>query len=135
MVAYSFQKRFVEPLTTGHPATGVVKCQTIRTPRKRHARPGETLQLYSGMRTRHCRLITTRECTDVRPVFLAVAAGEVHVTGWPVLNSADALDAFAQNDGFLHWDDLAAFWRATHPEASDPEMGFEGILIMWDPLS
>lgn len=45
MVAYSFQKRFVEPIRSGR------KRQTIRADRKRHARPGEVLQLYSGMRT------------------------------------------------------------------------------------
>ena len=135
MVAYSFQRRFVEPLTSGHPATGVVKCQTIRAPRKRHARPGETLQLYTGMRTRHCRLVTTRQCIDVRPVIISVALAQVQVAGWPALDAGPALDAFAQNDGFLHWDEMAAFWRDMHAEACDPELVFEGVLIMWDALS
>lgn len=132
MVAYSFQSRFIEPLTSGHPATGVVKCQTIRAPRKRHARPGERLQLYAGMRTRHCRLITTRECSDVRPIRILIPHARVQVDGWPDLTHGNALDAFAQNDGFLHWDEMAAFWRSMHPAASDPEMCFEGVLIQWD---
>ncbi|MFK5597639.1 hypothetical protein ACFZ8E_11600 [Methylobacterium sp. HMF5984] len=51
MVAYSFKARFAAPILAG------TKAQTIpaeRTGRSRHARPGEQLQLFSGMRTKHC---------------------------------------------------------------------------------
>lgn len=39
MVAYSFRKRFGPPILAG------TKAQTIRADRKRHARPGEEVQL------------------------------------------------------------------------------------------
>ena len=49
MVAYSFNSRFEVAIREGW------KTQTIRAGRKRHARPGEMLQLFCGMRTAHCR--------------------------------------------------------------------------------
>jgi hypothetical protein len=57
MVAYSFKPRFEMPIVT------LRKTGTIRAHgRRRHARPGERLQLYTGMRTRSCRLLATAEC-------------------------------------------------------------------------
>ena len=51
MVAYSFQPGFAAEIIAGR------KTQTIRNPRKRHAMPGEHLQLFTGMRTRYCKKI------------------------------------------------------------------------------
>jgi len=56
MVAYSFKAQFREPILAG------TKRQTIRADRKRHARLGEALQLYTGMRTRQCKLIGRATC-------------------------------------------------------------------------
>lgn len=64
MVAYSFKRRFAEPILAG------AKRQTIRADRRRHARPGEELQLYTGMRTKSCRLIARRTCVDIQRVIL-----------------------------------------------------------------
>lgn len=135
MVAYSFNKRFADPIASGHPATGVVKRQTIRALRKRHARPGELLQIYQGMRTKHCRkIISDPVCVAVRPIELFVALGYVRFndTG-EAFGMTGMLDDFARQDGFLHWADLQAFWQAAHPEASDPKMAFPGVLIRWEP--
>jgi hypothetical protein len=138
MVAYSFNKRFAEPIASGHPATGIVKRQTIRAPRKRHARPGELLQLYEGMRTKHCRrIIADQICTAVRPVHIWLAGRCAVYLRDPLefLRDPAELDEFARADGFLHWPDLQAFWQAAHPEAAAPEMSFEGVLIRWEPRS
>ena len=51
MVAYSFKARFVPLIREG------LKTQTIRAQRSRHARPGELIQLFSGMRTHLCEKI------------------------------------------------------------------------------
>lgn len=136
MVAYSFNKRFEEPIVTGHPATGVIKRQTIRADRKRHARPGELLQLYQGMRTTHChKIIADPVCVAVEPVRMALAGMcYVHLLGRDQLfHVPRQLDDFARRDGFLHWADLQAFWHAAHPESSDPEARFTGVLISWKP--
>ena len=136
MVAYSFNKRFVEPIATGHPATGIVKRQTIRADRQRHARPGELLQIYQGMRTKHCRkIIGDPVCVAVRPLRLFVSAmGYVQFgdTG-EAFGAAAMLDDFARQDGFLHWPDMQAFWQAAHPPACDMDMTFTGVLIRWEP--
>lgn len=137
MVAYSFQRRFAEPIATGHPATGIVKRQTIRAPRRRHARPGELLQLYQGMRTKSCRkIIADQVCTSVRPVRLWIARGYVRFEdSGEAFGITGMLDDFARQDGFLHWADLQAFWQAAHPQAADSKMSFEGVLIRWEPAS
>ncbi|SFD74446.1 hypothetical protein SAMN05428997_14820 [Bosea sp. CRIB-10] len=136
MVAYSFNKRFVEPIATGHPATGVVKLQTIRADRTRHARPGELLQLYQGMRTKHChKIIADPICVAVRPLRLFVVDAFVHfLDNDQTIDTAEEIDDFARQDGFLHWADMQAFWQAAHPEASDPEQYFTGVLICWEPM-
>ena len=123
MVAYSFKQRFIEPIRAG------TKCQTIRADRKRHARPGEQLQLYSGMRTKHCQLIGRAECLSVWPVTLILR--EEH--GVVLENFRETyrnIDAFARADGFRDWAELAAFWSENHPGFEI----FDGVLIRWGDL-
>jgi len=73
MVAYSFRARFREPILVG------AKRQTIRADRKRHARPGEQLQLYTGMRTRECAIIARALCSQVMPVRIDVDGCRIEV--------------------------------------------------------
>jgi uncharacterized protein YqfB (UPF0267 family) len=120
MVAYSFKERFAEPITSG------TKRQTIRAERKRHARPGEVLQLYQGMRTRHCRLILRAQCLDVKPIRIDLVEQTV-TAGIECINTRKALDAFARRDGFSDWDDMHDFWMIEH---SGKET-FSGVLITW----
>lgn len=109
MVAYSFKSRFEAPIREGW------KTQTIRAARERHARPGEMLQLFIGMRTAHCRKICPDvRCTDVMKVIITFGddggIDRIVTDGVPVRD----LDAFAIQDGFKDSDDMAAFWRAEH---------------------
>lgn len=130
MVAYSFQPRFIEPIRAG------LKRQTIRAHRKRHARPGEAIQLYAGMRTRHCRkIIDDPVCTAVEPIEIAVPEqqpGFVHNgfqwrggvgTDWAYLT-----EDFAAADGFEGVLDMWRFWRRHH----GPGL-FRGVVIRWKP--
>lgn len=121
MCAYSFQKRFVDPILSG------IKRQTIRADRKRHARPFEELQLYTGMRTKDCRLIARARCESITPITLSfIHRGSVQVDGSPWYD----LDNFAVLDGFRDWDDLCAFWREQNGEPSE----WSGVRITWRPL-
>ncbi|CAM5764657.1 hypothetical protein [Bosea minatitlanensis] len=135
MVAYSFNRRFAEAIAICHPFTGIVKRQTIRAPRKRHARPGETLQLYQGMRTKHCRkIIPDPVCVDIRPVELFIEQSYVRFLDTGLAFGMTALlDDFARQDGFLDWADLQAFWRAAHPAPVGLPPAFSGMLIRWEP--
>lgn len=127
MVAYSFNPRFIEPIRQG------LKTQTIRANgQRRHARPGELLQLYTGMRTAHCRrILPDTPCLNVMQVHIEFAHAE-----WPHIDRiwtddvrVRDLDAFAIRDGFTDLDDMSAFWRDMRPSACD--FGFDGVLIEW----
>lgn len=127
MVAYNFQGRFVPAIRSG------LKRHTIRTERggrSRHARPGELVQLYQGLRTRHARLIAEPVCEEVWPVRLDLAGGIVSANdGW--IRTVPDLDAFAVADGFCDWADLCTFWRRQHPGV----VVFSGVIIRWMPIS
>lgn len=127
MVAYNFKLRFVEAVATG------AKRQTIRAHRRRHARPGEPVQLFYAMRTPLCRKLV-----DPDPVCLSAESIEILVPQanrpayWlkdrsPVERAA-VDDDFARADGFEDAADFALFWRRTHGEGL-----FRGVLIRWAP--
>jgi uncharacterized protein YqfB (UPF0267 family) len=124
MVAYSFKRQFAEPILTG------TKGGTIRGDRRRHARPSEELQLYTGMRTKHCRLITRKTCIAVEVIHLDFIVSRIAIGGHLWLSDDDELDIFARFDGFQSWPELAAFWRGTHGDVDE----FNGWHIRWMPL-
>lgn len=129
MVAYSFQKRFAPQIIAG------TKRQTIRLPRKRHARPGEKVQLFTGMRTRHCKkIIPDPFCTVVLPISIRLNAGrivEVDLGTWASgrWTQIACLDMFARQDGFENLDDMSEFWARAHGDIEH----FDGVLICWYP--
>ncbi|WP_333822833.1 hypothetical protein [Pinisolibacter sp.] len=142
MVAYSFNPRFEAPILSG------AKSGTIRAiGRRRHARPGETLQLYVGQRTQHCRLLGKAFCSSVDPIRITV----IHWLGQPSLRTVYfgrqgeifshsiggriALDDFARGDGFTDSAEMARFWWTTHRELIvDSEILFDGVWVRWAPL-
>jgi hypothetical protein len=124
MVAYSFKKHFRVPILAG------AKRQTIRSPRKRHALPGEQVQLYTGMRTRHCQIIGRALCAEVRLIRIGVEERWIEFSEIARITSRGALDQFAISDGFTGWEEMQAFWRANHPDTPV----FSGVLIRWDGL-
>lgn len=140
MVAYSFKKRFVPRIRAGLglpdlEPVALPKLQTIRAlGKRRHARPGETLQLYTAMRTKQCAKIGDARCISVEPVALVPHVDEslraVQINGGPVTRAIGALDIFARLDGFDDWADLVSFWQTEHPAVRM----FEGVLIRWEPL-
>lgn len=124
MVAYSFKSRFEVAIREGW------KTQTIRRGRARHARPGEMLQLFCGMRTQHCRkIVSDVRCTEVMKVKIAFDADGAIEAIWTDGVRVRDLDAFAVRDGFTDSDDMAAFWAAEHGPMAGTE--FSGVLIEW----
>lgn len=126
MVAYSFKAQFAAPILAG------TKRQTIRATRKRHACSGETLQLFTGMRTRFCRLIGTATCSAVFPITMIFPNGPIECG---TLNPdaalwtwhADKLDDFAIQDGFCDFAAMRAFWADEYPGVDL----FTGVLVQW----
>lgn len=127
MVAYSFKEMFVPKILSG------TKRQTIRAVgKRRHARSGEELQLYTGMRTRNCRLIARAICDNAHPIRLAFSGrgGSAIIATGSGLEPIENLDAFARLDGFDDWTMMRNFFWAEHRAFG----GFEGVLIIWRPI-
>ena len=121
MVAYSFKRQFRAPILA------LTKRQTIRADRKRHARPREEMQLYTGMRTRQCQIIGTATCERVAEVRIGVTEGWYSVGGEHPFVSPPMLNSFAIRDGFSCWTEMRDFWLAEHPDTPV----FSGVLIRW----
>lgn len=124
MVAYSFKPQFVPPILAG------TKAQTIRAPRlgsSRHAREGDRLQLYRGMRTRSCQLILRTVCIGRFEVRLRWRPVIEVLVGEEKVESGAALDAFARRDGFADFAEMERFWAETHPGIDV----FDGECIEW----
>jgi len=117
MVAYSFKKEFADAVETG------AKRQTIRAPRQRHARSGEPIQLYTGMRTKACRKLIDPDpvCVSIEPI--RIKKPWVGLAG-KVLDSYEVCE-LALADGFANRDEFFEFFAGT------PEW-FEGVLIRWE---
>jgi hypothetical protein len=140
MVAYSFKLRFVEPIRWGlglgldlsdeAVRIGEPKRQTIRAiSHRRHARPGETLQLYTGMRTKQCKLIGEARCISVEAIRIVVNEHTMPVRLGGELIGGGHLHDFARRDGFDHAEDMHEFWKKEHGIGP-----FDGVLIRWEPL-
>ncbi|GJD55206.1 hypothetical protein [Methylobacterium dankookense] len=136
MVAYSFKRQFMQPIRER------VKPHTLRDFRRgrsRHARPGEQLQLYVGMRTSSCELIGRAVCDRFQSVSLDFSAPNPIVltdlveVGFSTFEAAGepqavrAVDSFAVSDGFEDIEAMARFWRDTHDTSI-----WQGCLIGWD---
>lgn len=134
MVALSFKGQFAEPILAG------IKRQTVRMHRKRPPRVGERLQLYVGMRTKHCRKIMPDPlCTEVCLVMITVDADSPELIAGITSDNRthlgnEAIERFAVADGFAASDGCSArramgnFWMRHHGAGQ-----FIGTVIRWEP--
>ena len=124
MVAYNFQSRFADQIRSGK------KTHTVRrNSKRRHARKGERLQLYTGMRTKACAKILDIDpvCIDALPIEIVIDADSKWITsitigGVPVRS----LNRFARADGFISLAEMSGFFLAMHGPGV-----FRGTLIEW----
>ncbi|QXN68023.1 hypothetical protein [Microcystis phage Mwe-Yong1] len=128
MVAYNFKTAFVPDIQSFR------KRQTVRrNGAKRHARPGERVQLYQGLRTRFAqKIIDDPVCVGVDDITIEVSTDVETRIGWIEINGqqldADAMQAFALADGFRGLPVFGRFWMLTHGAGL-----FFGVVIRWDP--
>lgn len=138
MVAYNFNSAFVSQIEAR------TKRQTVRAHRRRHARPGEDVQLYTGMRTKQCRKLVSPDpiCTRNDEIRIIRRDGfRIELNHIPL--SDRELHNFALLDGFdpirqwphlpeMHAFDpvelMRRFWAIAHPGHGD----FEGVVIYWN---
>lgn len=137
MVAYSFAPQFVAPIEAGE------KLQTVRGHRRRHARVGEPIQLYTGMRTKQCRKIIDIDpvCIRLWDIRIVVDPAErrlisnMEIEG--IYQSPWDIEAFAKRDGFTADAEKSAakrmgeFWLKSHPAGDDGRIDFSGVVIRW----
>lgn len=136
MVAYSFAPQFVDPIQAR------TKLQTVRGNRRRHARPGEAVQLYTGMRTKQCRKIIDFDpicvgLTDIRIIVdpaHSLLISDMAIDGH--YRTVDEMEAFARADGFAADAEASAlrrmgeFWVKAHNIKGD-FFRFDGVCIRW----
>lgn len=100
------------------------KTQTVRAFRKdgRDPKVGDTLYLYTGMRTKRCRMLGEVTCTSTD--FIDIDERSI-VVGNRELGSYEA-EEMAKADGFKNWAAMEYWFQKTHG------LPFEGLLIRWD---
>ena len=117
MPALNFQKRFAPDVEAR------IKRNTIRKKRKdgRDPKAGDTLYLYTGMRTKSCRKLGEEICTKAVPILIdqkdIVLAGQL-------LDSDQEL-TLALLDGFESVSDFQEFFLKGNL------CQFEGVFIEW----
>lgn len=124
MVGYNFQPRFIEPIQNR------IKRQTCRrVGARRHARPGEKIQLYVGIRTKNCRKILTEDptCILVQPAIIDLAqpGKPIVEVGGKLVKGRD-LELFVERDGFSSIADFVMTFVEIYSEFED-----EMVLIVW----
>lgn len=121
MVAYNFQREFASKVES------LEKRQTVRPRgRRRHARPGDALQLYTGQRTRSCRKLLEAVCKAAADVIIdrdGNALPLIHIAG----QKLDALEAyaFARADGFTSAEAMTQWFEQQHG------LPVDGVCIQW----
>lgn len=113
MPSLNFKSKFVDEIRSR------AKRQTIRQVRKHPIRPGDTLYLYTGMRTAHCSKIADAVCESVSPI-------EIRAEGMS-LDDADMLEweqvQMARDDGFENVAEFRAFFERQYG------LPFSGVVI------
>lgn len=116
MVAYNFQARFAPAVESGK------KTQTIRADRKYgHAKAGDKIQLYTGMRSPKCRKLIDPDPTCILSIKCSIFEFGFILDGSP----CETVGTFAQEDGFHSFVEMKDWFRGTHG------LPFHGQLIKW----
>jgi hypothetical protein len=119
MPAYNFKGRFADAVANGQ------KPHTIRPRRNRPTRVGDTLYLYTGMRTKKGRLLRKATCRRVTPIaiYTSCCSGVVKLDGREMPHRD--LHHLAIADGFHGIPEFLDFFAQNYGP------NFEGELIEW----
>jgi hypothetical protein len=121
MGLYNFKKRFAPYVRDGS------KRHTIRAKRKHPDKPGDTVHLYTGLRTKHTELLGRSICVRVEDIRITIDR-QIYIDG--VLLSDSEKNALAFCDGFRSrgvahaFDEMMEFWEGR-------SFPFIGDVIHW----
>lgn len=103
MPLYNFMEQFAPKVAKGE------KNHTIRAPRKRPTKAGDTLYLYTNLRHKTKTAIKLKEavCTKVLPI--EIYTDMVVLDGMPL--DRGEIEALAVSDGFKDSASFFAFWQ------------------------
>lgn len=129
MGLYNFQQRFAPFILDGR------KTHTIRGLRAHPDKPGNTLHLYTGLRTKKAKLLMRVPCVKVEDIEIWCRVEDVGFTsftsdvgmkvGGQNLDESEA-HSLARRDGFLDFYEMLKFWLT--PKSRLP---FSGQIIHW----
>jgi hypothetical protein len=105
MPIYNFKSKFADDVESGK------KRQTIRKKRKRPTKVGETLYLYTGLRTKKARKLKETVCMAIYDI--EIYWNKVIVDG-KEYKAYFILHRLALNDGFKDFKEMALFFHITH---------------------
>lgn len=116
MGLYSFKQQFVRHILAG------TKRHTIRSLRRYPDKPGNTLHLYSGLRTKKAKLIMRVRCTRIQE-FRMNEDHAIFIDGIELSESEKR--QLARADGFSNLQEMVKFWDAEN------DLPFVGQIIHW----
>ena len=119
MPALNFKEQFVQPIILG------MKPGTIRQERKQPIKVGDTLYLFTGMRTKNCRKFMTAECKAVYPIVINQTASKRFVCIDGMQLGDNSLAEFVFDDGFSSVDEFFDFFIDQYG------LPFRGHWIVW----
>lgn len=122
MPAYNFKAQFADPILAGEKST------TIRPRRKHPTQAGDTLYLYTGLRTKSAKRIGAYRCIGVKPVIIDPGLKIMFVDGLACTNGV--VSTIARADGFASLDAFFGFFAKTYGPGRLDDME----LIAWDPV-
>jgi len=125
MGLYNFMPRFVPKIRSGE------KLHTIRAKRAHPDKPGNTLHLYVGLRTRSVELIMRVFCVKVEDIVIDSAPENFLDDNTPMFRIAidgielaqSECESLARYDGFESFAEMMEFW--------DGRLPFHGDIIHW----
>lgn len=129
MPALNVIKRFAPDVESGKK-----RCTIRRAGKRLPPKVGDLLSLYTGMRTKYCRLLRREKCTEVTPVFITFKDDKpVFMLGvivgteksW-IEVGAEQVTKLAIEDGFKSDEDFFDYFLSDTDE-------FYGFLIEWEP--
>jgi hypothetical protein len=127
MIAINFKEKFADLVASGK------KTQTIR--RTNRFKVGDTLQLYTGQRTKACRKLGEAVVICIYKIIIdqdhyAEASLEIDPTFGTHLFGVEErpreMNKLAKKDGFKDFEEMKAFFVAQYGD-----LPFEGYLIEW----